>query len=52
MPVGVSNSPPDKEDRERKHRRLGDNPGKTEAFAAEPRVDYANEQGTDDAAIG
>jgi len=48
MLVGVSDRPPHKEDRNRKHQRLADDPGKTEAFAAEPRIDLANQQSADD----
>src|SRR6516165_818605 len=44
--VGVSDRPPDKQDRERKYQRLGHDPGKTEALTAKPRIDLANDQGT------
>ena len=48
MLVGVSDSPPHEEDRDRKHQRLSHDPSKTEAFAAEARVDLTNNQGADD----
>ena len=46
--MGVSDRPPHKKDREGKHQRLSYNPGKTEALAAKPRIDLANEQGAHD----
>ena len=48
MLVRVSDGPPYKENRDRKHQRLGHDPRKTEAFATEARIDFANNQGADD----
>src|SRR6516225_7020907 len=48
MLVRVSHRPPHQEDRDRKYQRFSDNPRKTQAFAAEPRIELANDQGADD----
>src|SRR4029077_18146146 len=48
MLVRVSDGPPHQEDRYRKHQRLSDDPGETETFAAEARVDLADQEGPDD----
>jgi hypothetical protein len=48
MFVRASDGPPHEEDRQRKHQRFSDDPGKTEALAAEARINLANEQGADD----
>src|SRR5437588_7892451 len=44
----VSDRPPREENRYRKHQWLGDDPRKSDGFAAEARVDLADQESPDD----
>jgi len=51
MLVRVSDGPPHEEDWYRKHQRFSHDPGETETFTAEARVDLADQESPDDPSL-